>query len=321
MNHLTIAYANHRPETIRLSEPFIRQSQAVILEEPPSRLLPAMLNGSLSTDEYLYEQDIEYPAFGSEQCRVLKLYHQSGVEIIQEEPYFEHLFTVQNFFADGHRPDQLDPSTEQYRVYLIEKEATGRLIDYYTSVKQNDFRQIIEAVKIFARADAERFRLRDRLRAQAIARQAGRFSRVCVEAGPMHLLLFRYLRSALPSGWSVHPVFVENRALQAIGCRSGLYSPGDVLTAHYLLNHPVSDEHQSLLCGRALIFMKIIGKEEYTGWHNDFPHLRNDWRASQLVSRLSHQECETVFARMKGLTTAAAGELVQAYCADARGKS
>ena len=320
MNHLTIAYANHRPETIRLSEPFIRQSQAVILEEPPSPQLLAMLDGSLNMDEYLYEQDIEYPAFGIEQCRVLKVHHRSGIEIIQEEPYFEHLFAVQNFFADGYRPDQLDPSTEQYQVYLREKEATGRLIDYYTSVRRNDFRGIIEAVKLFARADADRFRLRDRLRAQAIVRRIGRFNRVCVEAGPMHLLLFRYLRGALPSDWSVHPVFVENQALRELGCRSGLYSPGDVLTAHYLLDHTVSDERQDLLCARALIFMKIIEKEEYSGWQNDFPHLRNDWRANQLVSRLSHQDCETLFVRTNGLSTAAAFEIVQAFCADAPGK-
>lgn len=319
MNHLTIAYANHRPETVRLSEPFIRESQAVILEEPPSPHLPAMLDGSLSPADYLLEQDIEYPAFGHEQCRVMKIHHRSGVEIIQEEPYFEHLFTVQNFFADGHRPDQLDPSTEQYRVYLREKEATGRLIDYYASVRHNDFGRIIEAVKIFARADAERFRLRDRLRAQAIIRHIRPFKRVCVEAGPMHLLLFRYLRGLVPSGWTVHPVFVENRALQALGCRSGLYSPGDVLTAHYLLGHTISNEHQDLLCGRALIFMKIVEKEEYTGWQDDFPHLQNDWRANRLVSRLSYQDCETLFARAKGLSTTAALEMVQAFCTDAPG--
>jgi hypothetical protein len=320
MNLLTIAYANHRPETIRLSEPFIRQSQAVILEEPPSPHLPTMLDGSLPADEYLLEQDIEYPAFGIEQCRVLKMHHQSGVEIIQEEPYFEHLFMVQDFFADGKRPDQLDTSTVHYQVYLREKAATGRLIDYYKSVRHKDFRGIIEAVKLFARADADRFRLRDRLRAQAIVRQAMRFRRVCVEAGPMHLLLFRYLRSALPSDWSVHPVFVENQVLQKLGCRSGLYSPGDVLTAHYLLDHTTSADYQDLLSARALIFMKIIEKEEYSGWQNDFPHLRNDWRANQLVRQLSYQDCETLSAQTIGLSTAAALETVGDFCADAPGK-
>ena len=116
MNVLTIAYANHRPETLRLSEPLMRRHQAVILEEPPDSNLAAMLDGRLSTTDYLLEQDIEYPLFSSEQCRLARALHQAGVAILQAEPYFEHLYAVQSFFADGHRPDELDRQTERFRV-------------------------------------------------------------------------------------------------------------------------------------------------------------------------------------------------------------
>lgn len=311
MKRLTIAYANHRPETIRLSEPLMRDHQAVVLEEPPHPALPEMLDGRLNAADYLLDQDIEYPAFSTEQCHVLRNLHQIGVNIIQVEPYFEHLFAVQNFFADGHRPDELDRTTEQYQVYMSEKEATGRLIAYYKSVRGNDFQHTIESVKAFARADASRFKLRDRLRAEVIARQVQRYQSVCVEGGPMHLLLFQYLRGLLPSDWLVRPVFVELRALQELGCRAGLYSPGDVLTAHYLLDHAISVEQQDLLTARALIFMKIVEKEEFTNWHDHFPHLRNECRANRLVSRLSYDHCKGLFAETKEMSTDRTFQLVQ----------
>ncbi|MEZ4579136.1 MAG: hypothetical protein R2875_14365 [Desulfobacterales bacterium] len=45
---------------------------------------------------------------------------------------------------------------------------------------------MIQAVREFSKADARRFRLRDSLRAQEIARQAARFTSVYVEAGTIH---------------------------------------------------------------------------------------------------------------------------------------
>jgi len=316
MNQITIAYANHRPETIRLSEKIMRDHQAIILEEPPDRNLPAMLEGLLEIDDYLLGQDIEYPAFSTEQCRLLIKLHRSGQKIIQSEPYYEHLFVVQDFFADGHAPDELDRSTEQYQVYLHEKKATGTLIDYYQANQTNDFDHIVEAVHTFAAADAARFKLRDRLRAREIAERLKEFTSVCIEAGPMHLLLYRYLRKSLPAGWQIRPRFVENHALTQLGCRTGVYGPGDALTAHYLLGNVHSVERRNLLAARALIFMKIIEKEEMTDWQNDFPHLKNESTASRLVRELSYQRCKILFAEIEGLSSRNAFDMVQKTVSD-----
>jgi hypothetical protein len=311
MNRLTIAYANHRPETIRLSETIMREHQAVILEEPPDDNLSAMLNGRMGIDDYLLGQEIEYPAFSAEQCRLLRKLHRDGISIIQVEPYYQHLFTVQNFFADGHGPGELDQSTEQYLVYSHEKMVTGKLIDYYKAVQTRDFEHIIESIQTFTGADAARFRLRDQLRARSIAGHCSEHARICIEAGPMHLLLYRYLRDYLPEGWTVRPVFVENKILEKIGCRSALYGPGDTLTAHYLLGNALSKEYRNLLAARALIFTKINEKEELDDWQTDFPHLHNESAINQIVKQLSYEQCRTLFSEIGEVPAEKAFHLVR----------
>ncbi len=311
MNQLTIAYANHRPETIRLSATIMFEHEALILEEPHDSNLQALLDDRLSIDDYLLGQEIEYPAFSTEQCRLLKDLHRANVIIMQAEPYYEHLFRVQNFFADGHAPAELDQSTEQYLVYSREKEATGKLIDYYRSVQTQDFDHIICSVQAFAAADAARFRLRDRLRARAIAALITGHSHVCVEAGPMHLLLYRYLRESLTGDWLVRPVFVEQRSLKKIDGKARLYGPGDVLTAHYLLGHALPAEQRNLLAARALVSMKIIEKEEMSSWRSDFPHLKNESKVNRIVNELSYDQCRRLFAETASLTTVDALQLVQ----------
>lgn len=311
MNQLTIAYANHRPETIRLSAKIMFEHETLILEEPPDSNLQAMLDHRMSIDDYLLGQDIEYPAFSIEQCRLLMDLHQADIRIMQAEPYYEHLFRVQNFFADGHAPAELDRSTEQYLVYSREKEATTKLLDYYRSVQSRDFEQIILSVQAFAAADAARFRLRDRLRARAVAALITDHTHVCIEAGPMHLLLYRCLRESLTGDWSVRPVFVEHRVLAEIDGRAQLFGPGDVLTAHYLLGHAPSEEQQNLLAARALISMKIIEKEEMGGWGSDFPHLKNESKVYRMVNDLDYDACRRLFAETAGLSTENAFELVQ----------
>jgi hypothetical protein len=317
MNKLTIVYANHRPETLRLSHPLMDKHQLVVLEEPAHPKFAQMLDNSVDAAVYLLEQDIEYPAFSMEQCRLLRELNQAGAHILQVEPYLERLFAVQNFFADGHTPEELDRSRVEYQVYAREREATGKLIAFYKAARQDDFDNIIASVKEFARSDALRFRLRDFLRARAIASLASqlqKYERICVEAGPMHLLLYRHLRTLLSSGYLVRPVFVEQRALQSIGCRLGLYSPGDTLTAHYLLDNPVSVEYENLLCARALIFMKIVAKEEFSDWHDDFPHLRNECEANRLVKRLSYERCKKLFVEMRDLPAEDGLRLLQSDC-------
>ena len=315
---MTIAYANHRPETLPLSQALMQEHQAIILEEPPHPLFPQMLRGKVAVEDYLLDQDVEYPAFSQRQCEMLIHLFRTGKTLVQIEPYLELLIEVQDFFADGHGPEDLDRSTLRYQVYLREKEATRALLDYYQTVRGDQFEAIVESIKSFARADAQRFALRDRLRAREIARSIERNRPTCVEAGPMHLLLYHYLREFLSPDWSLKPVFTEVNGLQSLGLKSGLYGPGDKLTVHYLFNRSPPEEAVSLLCGRTLIFMKIVHKEELADQGSLFPHLQNETRAAALVNRLSLDQCRELFWKLRDLSEEAALEMVKGHLSSSR---
>lgn len=313
MTRLTITYANHRPETLPLCQPLLEEHQRIILEEPPHPLFPQMIRGQVSLEDYLLDQDIEYPAFSQQQCLMLQDFFDGGIELLQVEPFVEHLIQVQDFFAEGSGPENLDRSTVHYQVYLREKEATRTLLDYYQAVRGDDFYQIIESVKSFAWADARRFALRDQLRAQAIVLNLKDQLPTCVEAGPMHLLLYHNLRTLVPPGWSLKPVFVEHLGLKQLGVTSGLYGPGDQLTVHYLFKHQLEAELADLLCARTLVFMKIVRKNEYSGQIGPFPHLHDEARAAALVNQLSFEQCRRLFWKIRDRSVEAAASLVRKH--------
>lgn len=320
MTRLTIAYANHRPETLPLCQPLMEKHRRIILEEPPHPLFSKMIRGQVSTEDYLLDQDLEYPAFSQQQCRMLQRFFLDGRDLLQIEPFVEHLIEVQEFFADGNGPADLDKSTIHYQVYLSEKEATRTLIDFYQAVRGDDFHQIIESVKNFAWADAKRFTLRDRLRAQAIVDNLGDEQPTCVEAGPMHLLLYQNLRTLVPPGWSLKPVFVEHLGLRQLGLTSGLYGPGDQLTVHCLFKRQIKAELANLLCARTLVFMKIVRKDEYSGQNGPFPHLRDEAQAAALVNQLSFEQCRQLFWRIRDQSVETATGLVREHISDTPAK-
>ena len=313
MTRLTIAYANHRPETLPLSRPIMEAHEQIILEEPPHLLFSEMVAGKISTDEYLYDQDIEYPAFSHQQCDLLRSLFNADKALHQIEPYLNYLIEVQDFFAEGSGPDDLDRSTVHYQVYLREKEATRALIEYYQAVRGDDFSLLIESIKQFARADAERFELRDQLRADAIVSRIEGQHSICVEAGPMHLLLYHHLRRLFPPGWSIKPVFVEHQGLRALGLKTGLYGPGDKLTVHYLFKRTLPPGLADLLCARTLVFMKIVHKEEYADQQGPYPHLRDEGQAMALVNQLSFSQCRKLFMEIRDKSEKEAFALVSAY--------
>ncbi len=82
---------------------------------------------------------------------------------------------IHEFFAEGHRPGELNKTSVQYPVYLAERNATKALLDYYQIAVTGSFEATVAAVKQFARMDAARFRLRDSLRAQEIISKVGKY--------------------------------------------------------------------------------------------------------------------------------------------------
>ena len=188
MQKITLGLSVHRPEMIPYMADWMRRHGAIFLEEPPAAGFAQMLTGELAVNDYLRELDVEYPAFSRNLCYLLQELKAEGMKIFQIEPFLEILLNIHEYFAEGHRPEELNKSSVQYPVYLAERNATGALLAYYQIVMSGSFEASIEAIKQFARLDAARFRLRDSLRAQALAPLIKEYPSTFIEAGVIHYI-------------------------------------------------------------------------------------------------------------------------------------
>ena len=314
MSELFVCYSSHRPETLDLCLEQMRRFDCVVLEEPPSDEFCHVISGSMSIEEYLQTLDLEYPQFSSGQYKQLQYLHSLGKTILQVEPYLEQLVSIQFFLADNHRPEELKSNAAAHRVYQAEKMATGRLIEYYKQVRTNDFSNILSAMNSFARADASRFILRDTLRASGIINSLEAGQNVYIEAGSMHLLLYRLLRQKSKNRWRISHFSADNMALRLNNIKSSIYSPGDRLTFLYIFNRKPRKETWLRLCAQALIYSKITIKEEISPTPlNLFPHALLEYEAISLVNNLSLTTCQYLYSRTRMLATAEARTYVKHY--------
>lgn len=314
MNTLTLSYSAHRPETLSLAARLMQEHDMVILEEPPHYEFQAMLAGQVTLEAYLLQLDLGYPEFARLQYRLLQQLARSGKKIMQVEPYLNSLLEIQASFARNHSPGELDRSTEQYAVYSREREATGPLLAYYRAVRAGDFEAILSAVKAFAAADAARFRLRDALRAGKILTVLPAGGSVYVEAGTVHLLLHKYLRAGLLSqDWRLQVRFLEKDAMRLLGISGTIFSPGDELTIAHMFKKQMGAQREDLLAAQALMYAKLIRKDEIRASDSAFPHTRAEVETIGLVRQLAFVDCETLFFRIRSMPPQQAMEEVQRY--------
>jgi len=308
---VTIGFSHHRPEMVHLLAGHMRKHEAVFLEEPPTAEFDRMLSGAIPPDEYIMTLDSEYPQFTKLMCAVLRELKSKGKEIFQVEPYLENLMALHEFFADGGRPDELNKNTLIYLVYLAEKKSTRALLHYYQTTASRSFDMTVDAVKRFARTDAERFRLRDALRAQALSALVEKFGSSFVEAGMMHYPLKRLMARQTPRSLRIKSVFPANDIVQCLGQKGHLYGPGDQLTLLYIF-HPeiTATERETLLAARALIYSKIVIKEELNSDMAAYPHLRDELICIKATRGLSVNDCRRLFARIRGVNTFEARQIV-----------
>ncbi len=302
-NVINLVYATHRPETLQITAELMATQDAIFLEEPPHPHFFDMLEGRLSIDEYMLEQDLEYPEFSLQQYTLLRSLHNEGKEIQQIEPFLDHLVQIHFFFADGNSPADLDKDSIRYQVYLRERDATAALIDYYKAVQKGDFDNILQAVQHFAQADAERFRLRDTLRSEALVQHLPERGSAFIEAGTIHVLLNTFLQQQLPSKNILETVSVEQLALEKLNLHGTFFSPGDELTIAYLKNDMMSGDQQNLLAARSLIYAKIVTKEEIEESSTGYPHTRNEFEVIQHVNSLNISDCRHLFFNIRKLKT------------------
>ena len=312
---IIIGFSIHRPEIIGITADLMGRHEVIFLEEPPAPGLQEMLEGVLSIDDYLLPAEDEYPELSRGMCRLLRKLYQKGKKVIQVEPFLQNLLTIHTFFSQGHRPQELEPQSAQHQVYLAERDATRALLGYYQTVMSESFSAAIKAVIQFARFDAARFRLRDRMRADALAAHIRKWSSAYIEAGSMHYALYTMLRKRMPERVKLSPVFLAHQAMKTLDTMERhLFGPGDQLTLMYLFQPNISGTlKEALLAARVLIYTKLIEKEEILTGLETFPHVRNELACIQTVKALTLDDCERLFPLIRRVNTANARLIVHDY--------
>jgi hypothetical protein len=296
---LTIGFSSHHAEALPFARHHMEQHQVIVLEEPPSPHFSAMLDGSLCIAEYIMELDSGFPEFELRMCRLLRNFHRDGRLIIQIEPYLEALLQIHELLAEGKVPEEIVSEPSLKDIYEAENRATGALITYYKLSVQAPFERVVTAVKDFARVDAKRLTLRERLRAQAIAPLTKSGESVYVEAGYIHYPLYRYLRQAIGPGKKIRVVFLLEPVVKRLKGRRRNLGPGDVLTLHYAFHDDLQKDVADLLAARSLIYIKLIQKEELLPGPSDAPHCEDEVRVNRLVDGLSFEDCKILFTRIR----------------------
>lgn len=309
----TLVLANHRPESVPAATALMARHDAVILEEPPDPGFGPMLTGRLGIDDYLATLDLEYPEFGRRMSEALRRLHEKNCRLYQVEPFLERLLEIHERFADGGRPQDLVPGSDRHAVYTAEKEATAALIQFYRVSVQGGFDETLASVKQFARCDARRFMLRDRMRADAIVRILAGRGAYYIEAGHIHYPLWQELKRRLPAAYPLKVNFLMRRAVREMGCRGHLYGPGDLLTLLYRFHPGVRRRREDLLAGRALIYSKLVAKEEIVNTAGAYPHTRDELETAAAVRALSLEDCRRLFPSIRRASTETARDRVRHY--------
>ena len=314
MKQITIGFSIHRPEIVAMTAELMNGHEAIFLEEPPHRKFQAMLEGTLSVDDYIVTVDLEYPAFSRRMCQVMRKFYAEGTKIFQVEPFLEHLLDVHDFFSRGNRPEDLKPNTLQHQVYIAERDATKALLEYYETVADGSFDAAIAAIIRFARVDAARFRLRDTLRARALSDDLRQYASAYIEAGSIHYGLYPQLKKKLFKEVYIKPVFIAHKALKIVGERGHLYGPGDQLTLRYILHADIKNTQlEKLLAARSLVYTKLIEKEELSADLETFPHVRNEFDCIQSVQQLTLADCKRLFPLIRRSKSVNARYIIDDY--------
>jgi hypothetical protein len=284
-----------------------------VLEEAPLAEFLDMLDGRLSIDEYMMILDSGFPGFERLMCVLLRDLHSNGWQIIQVEPYLETLLQIHELLSNGNTPQDVmkDPRLES--VYRAEKRATGALIDYYAHSLTAPFDEVVDAVKAFAKADADRLVMRERLRAQAIKPLTSHGVDIYVEAGYIHYPLYHYLKKALGRAQRIRVVYLLEPVVRRLKGRRRNMGPGDILTLRYALHGGVPEDLADLLAARSLIYIKLLRKDELLPVDSDAPHSEDEVGVNRIVDSLNFEDCQALFDQIRLAKRERAIRVVEEY--------
>jgi len=311
---LTIGFSSHRIEMIPFAKRLMENHDVIITEEAPDPNFSAMLNKKIPIREYLRDVDSGFPQFSLRMYKLLRELHKEGKVLLQIEPYMENLMSIHDMFLNGKQPSDILKIPGLREVYEAEKNATGALLFFYESSLKNSFRKVIEAVKDFARADAERFRLQDTMRAKAIIKVLTGNERVYVEAGSVHTHLEKALRELLGTKGQIKSLFLIEPVVKKFTGKTKILAPGDILTERFISRKKRNNEFETLLAARSLIYIQLLEKEEMIPSRSErTPHIKDEIRATELVNKLSFVQCEELYKKIRLKNRKQALEIIQDY--------
>ncbi|WP_291321359.1 hypothetical protein [Desulfonatronospira sp.] len=301
---ICLGYTSYRLETL----PFVREKmqsyQCIVLEEPPTPGFQEMLRGEMAVQDYLMLTEFGFPGFAHSQCKLLQEMHARGKEILQVEPFVEELIGIHEFFAAGGTPEQIRAGTRARLVYEAERDWSARLMDFYkVSGSRQSFSSLVQAVKDFAGADAEKGRLRDSMRARALEIILPAYESVYLEAGYIHFFLAGEVYMRKPARSAMETFYSMQKFFRTRLGKRQLLGPGDVLTLLYTWMPDYVGHRADLLAARSLIYNKIVHKEEMLEEVDKYPHSLDELKAVQLAGSLDYEQCRELYQNIRGLST------------------
>ncbi len=292
---MLILFTSHRVEMLPRFEEVAKDYEVIVIEEPKDERFLDMLEGRISVDSYVRSIDTSFPVYSKHQCEILRKLHSAGKRILQIDPYLEIIERIR----DAVERNEFEEVVRDEKVELVrntERDVNLAWLDYQEAFLRRDFDELVDATVRFTKADAERFKVRDRMRAEAIAEEV-EGDRVLVEAGQIHVLLPRYLEEM---GFEVSTLNLPETIAKELGIE--LYpNPGNELTKKFMLGEDVDDDTARLMAARGIIYVSLIPKEEMLPSEgNPYPHLLKENKIARAVSKLSYEDCRKLFHRIWG---------------------
>lgn len=91
-----------------------------------------------------------------------------------------------------------------------------------------------------------------------------------------------------------------------------------LLTLHYIFGRNLVEDKWSRLCAQALIYSKVVRKEETLDSEAVFPHARNEIESINAVNHLTLDCCRILFQQIRNLSPEDAADAVKSYCGNSR---
>ena len=294
---MEILFTSHRVEMLPHFEKIAEDFEVIIIEEPKDKRFQEMLEGKISVDDYVRSIDTSFPLYSKHQCEVLRRLHKMGKRIHQADPYLEVIEMIREAVERG----EFENLPKDERIELVrktEREANLAWLDYQEAFLRRDFDELVDATVRFTKADAERFRVRDRMRAEEIARLLEDIKgNVLIEAGQIHVLLPKYLEDL---DFEVSTINLPETIARNLGIE--LYpNPGNELTKKFMLREDVDEDEAKLMAARGIIYISLIPKDEMLPSNeNPYPHLVEENKIAKAVSKLSYEGCKRIFYKIWG---------------------